>query len=788
MSFVYTNSNDIPELSVVESALSYISSENRDDWVKIGNILGRTYPNNSSALNLYHEWGRKASNRKRGDENKERHEFEVQSKRDGAGIGTLFQMAMARGWEHPGKSKERIEPRKLKQAKTPADSFYERHGLTVNLATLNTPSQTAPAPESATAQTAVEAARTLDQSTDAAQTAMEATQTAVEAPVQAAAAGFAEVMFQRAYEEGMKHISQSLTSVWQFIFAGMSSRGATGIGRLKGYLSEYSGKFALFSYENIVTHRALKKFLQNPDIEILEPGRFIKWALIWAKEVGFTEETADWLRDTLDSDGLEDPILDFADLKNVTDEAYDTAAAVQEIDDYYVNTGKDIVVALAGRDFKLAKEHLNVLREHSAFRARASAAEKDITVLDAADMGRMALEYRRAMGDPEKQKEYVVPSGHETIDKIGYGYFRGFPNLIVAESGLGKTWFCADAAIKILQSGGRVIMFSTELSAQDVSDRFTRLAINKGTEEMKWHDEHGELESLIAQAMDEFGDRVELVATQHGLSTDTIFARTAEFAAKGPVDLIIVDYFQDLKATPSQEKLGSPGDTRLLTEIGFELKRIAANFNAPMLIAAQMTNPNQRSMFSKREPPNMYHVANCTALTKSSALVMLLYKDVDYPNEESAPVVMSLAKVRHAEFSGKYVYTVQRQDSGSFKLKEQAGTFHLDGDSDYSGYLLKKARLATLKNARNGVLSPLAMGAGPVIKGMSTDSEVDDMELESEYDIENEAEAAMAAAAGSPKKKSSSKSGSAGKSGRAGKGQKKRGSNPGKTPEKESAS
>ena len=64
-----------PTPEKLSKILSYIDANNYDLWVMVSLVLGREYPNNQEVLNILHQWGATASNRKHKDDQKEEKNF-----------------------------------------------------------------------------------------------------------------------------------------------------------------------------------------------------------------------------------------------------------------------------------------------------------------------------------------------------------------------------------------------------------------------------------------------------------------------------------------------------------------------------------------------------------------------------------------------------------------------------------------------------------------------------------------------------------------------------------------
>lgn len=89
-------------LDEVKDMLKAIPSDDRDTWLKVGIILGRTFPDNDEAYAAYHEWADTWGGKKGPKHDQRMHEyFYVLSKRESESqltIGTLLKWARDNGW------------------------------------------------------------------------------------------------------------------------------------------------------------------------------------------------------------------------------------------------------------------------------------------------------------------------------------------------------------------------------------------------------------------------------------------------------------------------------------------------------------------------------------------------------------------------------------------------------------------------------------------------------------------------------------------------------------------
>ncbi|MBK8123953.1 MAG: PriCT-2 domain-containing protein [Dokdonella sp.] len=79
----------------IQDALAYLNPDNREEWVKAGMAIKAEV--GESGYSIWNEWGQGSATHKERDAQSVWKSF----KKNGVGIGTLFGMAMDRGWQRP---------------------------------------------------------------------------------------------------------------------------------------------------------------------------------------------------------------------------------------------------------------------------------------------------------------------------------------------------------------------------------------------------------------------------------------------------------------------------------------------------------------------------------------------------------------------------------------------------------------------------------------------------------------------------------------------------------------
>ena len=283
------------------------------------------------------------------------------------------------------------------------------------------------------------------------------------------------------------------------------------------------------------------------------------------------------------------------------------------------------------------------------------AAEKE-TSLSAEQLADESHETTDTITDEEKRKKLWVPSGHKLIDESIFGYHRGGITIFAGSSGTGKTWFGIDATFKLIEKSKlRALFFSTEMDVSSIALRYFGIATNSkiGVSNLCYAKKHGELPKM-EEAFRKFTQRhfsyeassdpdqplnlhgqsnlkedLRIYGTEVGLTLSKLVNLITEESAKEPIDLVVIDYFQNI------ENDMVPPDTqhyRKLKHLVDTLKKVAQDCNCAILLLAQLTNPaswGKRGGKDVPAVPTTKDIAECSYAAHVAAAVLMMYKVSD---------------------------------------------------------------------------------------------------------------------------------------------------------------
>ncbi|MDR0728455.1 MAG: toprim domain-containing protein [Puniceicoccales bacterium] len=232
-----------------------------------------------------------------------------------------------------------------------------------------------------------------------------------------------------------------------------------------------------------------------------------------------------------------------------------------------------------------------------------------------------ALEAYRRTSNREQLRRFAeadapdmphVPTGYDALDEaLGGGLFEGL-YAIGAISSLGKTTFVLQLADQAAQRGTDVLIFSLEMSRQElVAKSLSRLSMIRAASQHSHDPQHlaktargilrwrhlnysdGE-KALIQEAMEDYGAFAEHLYTIEG-SGELGVPQVREAVEQhlrltGHHPLVVVDYLQLL--APYGERLS---DKQNVDKSVLELKRLSRDFHIPLVVISSLNRANYMS-------------------------------------------------------------------------------------------------------------------------------------------------------------------------------------------------
>ena len=229
-------------------------------------------------------------------------------------------------------------------------------------------------------------------------------------------------------------------------------------------------------------------------------------------------------------------------------------------------------------------------------------------------------------------------TGFADLDRVLSGIAPASLVVVGARPAMGKTAFALSIAANMARDAQNVIVFSLEMSREEISERLMAADARVDTSRMR----NGELEAedwrRITLAAGRLGSAPIWVDDNPGLTVTEIRAKARRLHQRqGGLGLIVVDYLQLLSGRADAENRQVE-----VAEMSRSLKLLARELNTPVLALSQLSrNLEQRA--DKR--PMLADLRESGSIEQDADVVMFIYRDEIYrpdtPDRGMAEIIVS---------------------------------------------------------------------------------------------------------------------------------------------------
>lgn len=273
--------------------------------------------------------------------------------------------------------------------------------------------------------------------------------------------------------------------------------------------------------------------------------------------------------------------------------------------------------------------------------------------------------------EQDKKDEHRINTGFPKLDSIMHGMTAGELVLIAARPGVGKSAFAVNLAAAAASSGRSVLLFTMEMTAEEVGKRTMSQAsgvplvrlTDGGTSNEEWRKlSHG-------------------CGTLHGLPlyiNDSPNVTTADIRRTArtipDLSMIVVDYIGLMKPA---RRTGQANRNLELGEISRDLKNLAQELKIPVVALSQL---NRQALDT--EKPQLFHLRDSGELEQNANKILFLWKE----DEENGVVGVRVAKNRNGRtgeaFAAFFGDTMRFQELPEYTPKRKAQRSRILSDED----------------------------------------------------------------------------------------------------------
>jgi len=254
-----------------------------------------------------------------------------------------------------------------------------------------------------------------------------------------------------------------------------------------------------------------------------------------------------------------------------------------------------------------------------------------------------------------------VKLGFPKLDTMLGGLRPGSLNVLAARPGVGKSALAMNMAMNVAANGKTVVLFSLEMSDDDIGQRLLSSAMTKPVSEIvNSHRLTDEDKRQIDQAVTKLVDYPILLDDTAVINPVTMKTKIQQLVSAGnPPGLVIVDYLQLVKL----QGMGSRSRAEEVSDISRNLKLLAKEFRIPVIALSQLNRKAE-----ERGTPQMSDLRESGAIEQDADTIMFIERpDVKEDNgnkqgteeetsmngmssrdaAEAQPAYIILAKNRH---------------------------------------------------------------------------------------------------------------------------------------------
>lgn len=223
----------------------------------------------------------------------------------------------------------------------------------------------------------------------------------------------------------------------------------------------------------------------------------------------------------------------------------------------------------------------------------------------------------------------VVPTGFRDLDNKLGGGLRGSELVIVAgRPSMGKTAFSMCIGGSVAESGGVVLVFSLEMSAESLHQRnlariggipLSHVLDGKNIVDADW--------PRLTHAVQVMSEMQMLVDDASGLSLADIVSRSRAVKRRaGRLDLIVVDYLGLMSGGTEESQ------NLRIASYSAGLKGLAKQLDVPVIALSQLNRDLEKR--SNRRP-QMSDLRDSGAIEQDADIILFLYRDEVYDRDSS---------------------------------------------------------------------------------------------------------------------------------------------------------
>ncbi|MBY0540426.1 MAG: replicative DNA helicase [Campylobacterales bacterium] len=353
----------------------------------------------------------------------------------------------------------------------------------------------------------------------------------------------------------------------------------------------------------------------------------------------------EFIRKRVDSKDVDDSILlEILSANPITN----TLAYVREIKDGSV---KRELASLATTIKKVAiEEEMSANEALDTIQGELYKISTDSATSELKDMQvvtRDTLEYIEKMKKMGNKHLIGETTGFEALDRRTTGFNAGDLIIIAARPAMGKTALVLNMALKNVEQGKGVILFSLEMPAEQLMLRMLSAKTSIPLQNLRKGDLDDQQWTNLSGAFDDLNTKKLFVDDGGSININQLRARVRKLAQNesNNIKLVIIDYLQLMQGTGNKDR------HQEVSDISRGLKMLAREMKIPIIALSQL-NRGLENRPDKR--PMLSDLRESGAIEQDADIIMFVYRDDVYKERDEARKEKE-AKDKGEDYKSKFI-------------------------------------------------------------------------------------------------------------------------------------
>jgi replicative DNA helicase len=240
----------------------------------------------------------------------------------------------------------------------------------------------------------------------------------------------------------------------------------------------------------------------------------------------------------------------------------------------------------------------------------------------------ITLGLSRVLNILDERSRGILPPGHPTgfteIDRLTGGLEPGSLTVLAGRPGMGKSTLAGNIALNMASEEQAVLLFSLEMSRDQLILRFLSAEANIGHDKLRWGNfDDADWPRLMAAQSKLAGKRIFL--DEGSLTIRQLQIRARQLHRRTPLRLIVVDYLQLVQGEGQNR-------TQEIASVSRGLKALAKELGVPVLAVSQLNREVERR---DNKRPVLADLRDSGQIEQDADTVVFVYRDEVYHDDSA---------------------------------------------------------------------------------------------------------------------------------------------------------